>query len=112
MKTLGKVLNVIGQILAVLLVIALLIYYINVNYHIFASVPVAETVLNYVKEFGVFVLAGVIALSAILKTHFILAIILLLVLIAVAVFMFLPGALESFLPKTQEAAQALQNVLA
>ena len=112
MKTLGKILNVIGQILSVLLVIALLLYYINLNCHFLASVPIAETVLTYIKEFGVFVLAGVVALGAILKTHFIFAIILTLVLIAVAVFMFLPGTLESFLPKSNDAYQALQHIFA
>ena len=83
-----------AKIAAVLLVLALLLHYININFGYFMG-ELGSNILNGIKEYGLAILAALVALSAIFKLHPILIIILGLVLIAVAVFMFLPGATDA-----------------
>lgn len=96
-QTLSKFLDVIGKILAVLLVFAFLLYYINLNYQFLPDI--VETILNFATHWGALLVAGVTAVEAVIKRNFIITIVFLVVIAAVVVFMFFPGTIESWLPK-------------
>lgn len=98
MKKLGKFLCAIGQIAAILLVIALLVQYINNIYHF---IPVLvdghdATILDLIVKYGITLVIGIIALGASMKAHPILMIIVALVIAAVVGFMFYGDAVMGY----------------
>ena len=90
---LSKLFGFIAKIVAIVLVFAFLLYFINQNFPFMGEL--GTKILAGVYTYGTFVLAGLVALSAIFKLHPIFIIIMILLLVAVAVFMFLPGARDA-----------------
>ncbi len=110
MKALGKVLNVIGQILAVLLVIALLLNYLNGLYSFMPEI--GGKILGWVSQFGAVLLVCVIALSAALRTNLILVILVGLFIAALIGFTFYYGVITGFLPQAEEGVSAVAKLIA
>ncbi len=104
MKGLGKFLSAIGQILAVILVIALLLNYINGLYSFMPEI--GTKILGWISQFGAVLLVCVIALAAALKTNLIFTIIVALFVAALIGFTFYYGVITGFLPKAAESAIA------
>lgn len=114
MKALGKFLGVIGQIIAVIMVIALLLNYIN---GIYGFMPeLGDKILHYIVQYGATLLVAVIALSAALKTNMIFTIIVILLILAVIGFMFAQDILMPYLPagkaSTEDAAAVIAAMIA
>ena len=96
-ETLSKILDIVSKVVAVLLVFAFLLYYINLNYHFMPEL--GETILNFIFHWGALILTGIVAVEAVIKRNIVITIIFLVLIAAVVVFMFFPGTIESFLPK-------------
>lgn len=119
MKKLGKFLCAIGQIAAILLVIALLVQYIDNIYHFIPVFRIVDgkntTILDFIVKYGITLVIGIIALGASMKAHPILMIIVALVIAAVVGFMFYGDIALSLLPNangSEEDAAALVAMFA
>lgn len=104
MKTLGKILSAIGQILAVILVLALLLNYLNGLYHFMPEI--GSKILGWIAQFGAVLLVCIIAMAAALKTNMIFTIIVALFVATLIGFTFYYGVLTGFLPQANEGAIA------
>lgn len=97
MKKLGKFLCVIGEILAVFLVIALLLYYLNGIYHFMPDI--GSQILGWISEFGAVLLVCLMALGGIMQTkNLILTILVALFIAALIGFTFYYGVITGFMP--------------
>jgi len=95
MKKLEKVFDILGEILAVCLVLVYILWIINLN---FAFLPDGFVeVLNVVKEYGALLLIAVVGLEAISKRNIVFRIIFYLMLALIVIFLFFPGTYESLL---------------
>ncbi|MCM1546674.1 MAG: hypothetical protein NC033_06555 [Clostridiales bacterium] len=112
MKALGKFLGVIAQILAVVLVIALLLNTLDGMYNFFANVQIVRDILKWIAQFGAVVLVCLVALSAAMKTNLIFTIIVALFVAALLGFTFAYGIISGFLPKAADAAETAQALAA
>lgn len=92
MEFLSKLFATIAKFLAIPLLIALLLYFIDRAFPLLPGIPVFSFVLQLIAQWGALVLAGLIALSVTFKLHPILVIIISLLLIAVVVFEILGSA--------------------
>lgn len=94
-ETLSKIFDIIGEILAVLLVLVFLFFYLNSAFGGFMDkVPVLMKILTAVKEYGALLLVGIVGLEAMVKRNIVLFIIFLAVLACVVMFMFFPDTIE------------------
>ncbi len=96
-ETLSKILDVIGQILAVLLVLVFALLIINANFHFLDGVPALLRALTYIHNIGGFVLIGVVGLEAMVKRHIVFFIIFAVLLALCVVFMFFPGTYQNLI---------------
>lgn len=89
--TLSRILDIIGKILAIVLVVAILLQLLNVN---FDFLPVNFAIaINFICYYGTIALIGIVAVEATIKHSFILTIIMLVFIAAIVVFMFFPDAI-------------------
>ncbi len=94
-KGLEKVFDIIGEILAVALVVVFALMIINAN---FSFLP--DEVLNVFKiilNYGFLVLCAVVGLEAMAKRNFIFQIIFLALLALIVIFLFFPGTYENLI---------------
>lgn len=102
MKKLGKFLCVIGEIAAVILIIALLLNYINGLYPFMPEI--GSKILGWISQFGAVLLVCLIALGGTLQTKSLILTILVALFIAALIgFTFYYGVVTGFLPKGKEA---------
>lgn len=96
---LSKILDVVGKILAIALVVAILLHFLNLQFN-FLPTTVAS-VLSVIFVYGAFLLVAVVAVECTIKHSFILTIIMLVLIAAIVIFMFFPNvrdAIINFLP--------------
>lgn len=94
-RGLEKVFDIIGEILAVILVVVFALLIINAN---FSFLP--ESVLkvfSYIQNYGALVLIAVVGLEAMSKRNFIFQIIFLALLALIIIFLFFPGTYENLI---------------
>lgn len=96
-ETLSKIFDIIGEILAVVLVLVFALLIINANFHFLNRVPKLLQVLTYIHNIGGFVLIGVVGLEAMVKRHIVLFIIFAVLLGLCVIFMFFPGTYANLL---------------
>lgn len=111
MKGLGKVLGVIAQILAVVLVVALLLNTLDGMYGWFTNVQIVRDIFTWIAQFGAVVLVCLVALSAAMKTNLIITITVALFVAALLGFTFAYGFMSGFLPKTTDSGEAVTAIL-
>lgn len=99
MKTLGKILGVIAQILAIILVVALLLNTLDGMYGWFKDIQIVRDILSWIAQFGAVVLVCLVALSAAMKTNLIFTIIVAIFVAALLGFTFAYGILAGFMPQ-------------
>lgn len=90
MKKLEKVFDVIGEILAVLLVVVYIVAMANAIWGFLDGVPVLEKILNIVIHYGALLLVAVVGLEAMSKRNIILRIIFYLCLAVIVIFLCFP----------------------
>ena len=94
-KGLEKVFDILGEILAVVLVVVFALMIINAN---FSFLP--DEVLNVFKiilNYGFLFLCAVVGLEAMAKRNFIFQIIFLALLALIVIFLFFPGTYENLI---------------
>lgn len=94
-KGLEKVFDIIGEILAVVMVVVFALLIINAN---FSFLPDAVlNVFEVIRTYGSLVLIAVVGLEAMAKRNFIFQIIFLALLALIVVFLFFPGTYENLI---------------
>ncbi len=94
-KGLEKVFDIIGEILAVVMVVVFALLIINAN---FSFLPTSVlNVFEVIRTYGSLVLIAVVGLEAMAKRNFIFQIIFLALLALIVVFLFFPGTYENLI---------------
>ncbi len=97
MKSLEKLFDIIGEILAVVLVVAWAVLILDANFHFLDEVPVVYNVLSIIRNYGGLVLIAVVGLEAISKRNIVFKIIFLALLALIVVFLFFPDTYNSLI---------------
>ncbi len=93
---LEKVWDIIGEILAVILVVAYAVLILNANFQ-FIHNETVMMILDILRTYGSLVLIGVVGLEAMSKRCLVLKIIFLLLCAVIVVFLFFPGTYENLI---------------
>ncbi len=94
-KTLSKICDVLGQILAVVLVLVFALMIIDANFPFISKVPVLYNIMSCVLHYGTLLLIAVVGLEAMFKRNIVFLIIFLLLLALIIIFLFFPGTYEN-----------------
>ncbi len=96
MKRLEKVFDILGEILAVVLVIVYVIHFANLNWHFLDGVAngVIGNIIAGIVNYGALVLVAIVGLEAISKRNIVFRILFYVLLAVVVVFMFFPGTMD------------------
>lgn len=95
MKNLEKFFDILGEIIAIVMVLVYALWIINLNFN-FLPVEVVN-VLAIVKEYGLLVLVAVVGLEAMSKRNFILRVIFYALVALIVIFLFFPGTYASLI---------------
>ena len=95
MKKLEKFFDILGEIIAIVMVLVYALWIINLNFN-FLPVEVVN-VLAIVKEYGLLVLVAVVGLEAMSKRNFILRVIFYALVALIVIFLFFPGTYASLI---------------
>lgn len=96
LKGTEKIWDVLGEILAIILVIVYALLIINAS---FSFIPEGTflNILEIIRTYGSLLLVGVVGMEAMSKRNFIFRIIFLLLIAVIVVFLFFPGTYENFI---------------
>lgn len=94
-KGLEKVFDIIGEILAVVMVVVFALLIINANFNFLPDAVL--NVFEVIRTYGSLVLIAVVGLEAMAKRNFIFQIIFLALLALIVVFLFFPGTYENLI---------------
>ena len=90
--------DILGEILAVVLVVVYALVILNYNFHFLDKLPeVVLTIIAYLQQFGSLALVGVVGMEAISKRNFLFKLIFLALVAVIVVFMFFPGTYNAIL---------------
>lgn len=95
MKALEKVFDILGEIIAVVLVITFALLIIDANFKFLPDV--LYNILNIIRNYGALVLIAVVGLEAISKRNIIFKILFLAMLALIVIFLFFPGTYENLI---------------
>ena len=95
MKALEKVFDILGEIIAVVLVITFALLIIDANFEFLPDV--LYNILTVIRNYGALVLIAVVGLEAISKRNIIFRIIFYLLLALIVVFLFFPGTYDNLI---------------
>lgn len=95
MKKLEKVFDIIGEILAVVLVLVFALLIINANFNFLPDL--ALKIFTVIKEYGALLLIGVVGFEAMCKRNIIFRIIFLLLIALIVIFLFFPDTYANFI---------------
>ena len=95
MKALEKVFDILGEIIAVVLVITFALLIIDANFKFLPDV--LYNILTVIRNYGALLLIAVVGLEAISKRNIIFRIIFYLLLALIVVFLFFPGTYENLI---------------
>ena len=95
MKALEKVFDILGEIIAVVLVITFALLIIDANFKFLPDV--LYNILNVIRNSGALVLIAVVGLEAISKRNIIFKILFLAMLALIVIFLFFPGTYENLI---------------
>lgn len=96
LKGTEKIWDILGEILAIILVIVYALLIINAS---FSFIPEGTflNILEIIRTYGSLLLVGVVGMEAMSKRNFIFRIIFLLLIAVIVVFLFFPGTYENFI---------------
>ena len=95
-KKMEKVWDIIGEILAVVMVLVYALLIINANFRFIPEVTFMN-ILEILRTYGSLLLVAVVGLEAISKRNIVFQIIFLALLALIVVFMFFPGTYENLI---------------
>ena len=96
-QKISGVFDIIGEILAVLLVLVFALLIINANFNFLDKVPWLFKALTVVKEYGGLLLIAIVGIEAMVKRNIFFLIIFLALLALVIIFLFFPGTYQNFI---------------
>lgn len=91
-ESLSSVFDVIGEILAVVLVLVFTVLLLNSEFHFLDSVDTVRRILEGVRGYGTLLLVAVVGLEAMVKRNFLFFLIFAALIALCVVFMFFPEA--------------------
>jgi len=94
-KTLSKICDILGQILAVVLVVVFVLLIIDANFPFISKSVVAHNIMYGILHYGTLLLIAVVGLEAMFKRNIVFLIIFLLMLALIIIFLFFPGTYEN-----------------
>lgn len=93
-----RVWDIIGQVLAIVLVFVYVLYILNLNFGFLDTLPpVLTAILAYLKNFGSLALIAIVGLEATSRKPFIIKLLFLLLCAVVVVFMFFPATYDALI---------------
>lgn len=93
-----RVWDIIGQVLAIVLVFVYVLYILNLNFGFLDALPpVLTAILAYLKNFGSLALIAIVGLEATSRKPFIIKLLFLLLCAVVVVFMFFPATYDALI---------------
>ena len=95
MKKLEKLFDILGEILAVLLVIVTALWIIDSNYHFLPEW--FGGIISIVKEYGAIALIGIVGMEAISKRNVVFRFVFYAMFALIVVFLFFPGTYQYLL---------------
>lgn len=96
-KKLESVFDIIGEILAVLLVVVFALLIIDANFPFLDNVPWLKNVFEIIRNYGALALIAVVGLEAMSKRNFVFQIIFLALIALIVVFLFFPDTYNNFI---------------
>ena len=96
MKALEPIFDIIGEILAVVLVVTFAVLILNANFEFITNTTILQ-VLSVIKNYGTLALMAVVGLEAMSKRHFIFRIIFYALLALIVVFLFFPDTYQNLI---------------
>lgn len=96
-KKMEKVFDIIGEILAVVLVIVFALLIIDANFSFLDNVAWLKNIFEIIRNYGALVLIAVVGLEAMSKRNFLFQIIFLALIALIVVFLFFPDTYSNFM---------------
>ncbi len=97
MKRLEKFFDILGEIIAVLMVVIYIVALANAQFGFLNSVPVVEKIINIAIHYGSLLLVAVVGLEAMSKRNIVFRIIFYVCLAVIVIFLFFPGTYENLM---------------
>ena len=94
MKALSKLFDILGKIIAIVWLLAFVLWVTNANWGYLDTIPVLVKILSIIKEWGALLLVAVVGFEAASRKIWLL-IPFLIILAACIIFMFFPGATDA-----------------
>lgn len=89
----AKIIKIVSVVLAVALLVIFLLRAIDASFPFISKVQVLADIVGYALTYGFLILTALVAISSALNKSWILALLVLILVVAILVFTFLPGAL-------------------
>lgn len=96
-RLMSKILDIVGEIVAVVLVLTWITLLANAQWNFLKDVPEVLKVLNIAKEYGGLILMGIVGLEAMSKRNIIFRLIFIAFLAIIVIFLFFPGTYENLI---------------
>ncbi len=96
-RTMSKILDIIGEIVAVVLVLTWVILLANAQWGFLNGVPTLLNILNITKAYGGLILMAIVGMEAMSKRNIVFRIIFLTFLAIIVIFLFFPGTYENLI---------------
>ncbi len=96
-RAMSKFLDIVGEIVAVLLVLVWIVLLANAQWNFLDSVPTLLNILNLIRAYGGLILMAIVGLEAMSKRNIVLRIVFLACLAIIVVFLFFPGTYENLI---------------
>ncbi len=97
MKKLEPILDILGEILAILLVVAYILTLANAKWGFLNELPVVLNILSIARTYGALLLVGVVGLEAISKRAWIFRILFYAAVAIIVIFLFFPETYSNFM---------------
>ena len=94
MGTLKKILDVLGNILAIVWLITYILLVTNANFHYLDNIDILLNALALIREWGALLLVAIVGFESVANRGLVLIIIYLVLLAVCVIFMFLPGTTD------------------
>jgi hypothetical protein len=95
-KVMEKFWDIVGEILAVALVVVYALLILNANFNFISNVTVLK-IFDFLRTYGSLVLIGVVGLEAMAKRNFIFKLIFLILCAIIVVFLFFPDTYSNLI---------------
>ena len=96
-RLMSKILDIVGEIVAVVLVLVWIVLLANAQWNFLNGVPTLLKILNIAKEYGGLLLMAIVGLQSMSKRNVVLRIVFLAFLAIIVVFLFFPGTYENLI---------------